>query len=92
VYRKYSDDYLGSIERNYWGTSFSVYDYGYPDDLPCPRYLGFTRTLLVSITYQTNIMASAPRKFTATMYNFVHKTDMDLMQLEPHYNAEKDCY
>jgi hypothetical protein len=33
VYKKYSEEYLGSVERNYWGTSFSVYDYGYPEEV-----------------------------------------------------------
>lgn len=71
-----------------------MHDYGYPEDIAAkfPKYVGHPRTLIAKIAYDTNIMASAPRRFTATMLNYVNMHDMDLKQLEPVYNADKDCY
>lgn len=37
-------------------------------------------------------MASAPRKFQAVMLNYITQKNMELSQLEPVYNQEKDCY
>jgi hypothetical protein len=48
-YKKYTSDYVGCVERNYWGTSFQVYDSGYPESIIAkfPRYFGLTRKLIV---------------------------------------------
>jgi hypothetical protein len=74
VYKKYSNEYLGSIERNYWGTGFTVFDSGYPEQIASlfPRYVGLPRKEILTMIYETNIMASSPRKFQATMLNFVN--------------------
>lgn len=73
-YLRYSEDYIGCVERNFWGTVFQVYDYGYPKEAArvFPKYFGEERKEIVTIQYQTNIMASVPRKFSATMLNYVN--------------------
>ncbi|KAM3144491.1 hypothetical protein pb186bvf_003360 [Paramecium bursaria] len=93
-YQKYGEGYLGLIDRNFWGTQFMVYDFGYPKEIAAkfPKYFGQERKLMVTINYQTNIMASAPRKFQAVMLNYITQKNMELSQLEPVYNQEKDCY
>ena len=48
---EHSQTYLGCIERNYWGTSFEIYDYGLDQKTysKMPNYLGTLRKKLVFI-------------------------------------------
>ncbi|CAD8206862.1 unnamed protein product [Paramecium pentaurelia] len=93
-YIKYSEEYVGVIERNFWGTVFHIYDYGYPKEAAgkIPKYFGQERRELAVIQYQTNIMATQPRKFTASMLNLIDNQIVQLAQMDPVYNEEKECY
>ena len=46
----------------------------------------------MEIVYETNIMASAPRKFKCELINLENSSIEKMMSLEPIYNEEKDCY
>jgi len=39
-YIKYTENYIGCIDRNIWGTSFTVYDDGYSEDKSFPEWIG----------------------------------------------------
>jgi hypothetical protein len=71
-YAKYSECFIGIVERNYWGTSFNVYDDGFPEDVQAyfPEWIGSKRKKLMQIEYETNILASEPRKFDTAFLNF----------------------
>ncbi|CAD8117921.1 unnamed protein product [Paramecium sonneborni] len=93
-YIKYSEEYVGVIERNFWGTQFHIYDYGYPKEVSgkIPKYFGQERRELIVIQYQTNIMAIQPRKFTANMLNLIENQIIQLVQMNAIYNEDKQCY
>jgi hypothetical protein len=102
-YTKYSECFVGIVERNYWGTSFSIYDDGFPEDLQMgfPDWIGSKRKKIMQIEYETNILASEPRKFDTAFLNFNSKKFesnliriliVALVTLAPKYNKERDCY
>lgn len=57
------------------GTSFKVLDDGYSKKhaIFFPEWIGAERRHLMNIEYETNIMASCPRKFDISFYNFETK-------------------
>lgn len=76
------------------GTSFQLNDDGYPKKYAqhFPEWVGSLKRQSMKIEYETNIMASKPRKFDIAFYNFEAKQYESLVTLLPKYNAEKDCY
>lgn len=58
------------------GTSFKVIDDGYPKKCEphFPDWIGSMKRELMKIEYETNILASKPRKFDTSFYNFETKT------------------
>lgn len=84
----YSDNYVGCIEPNPWGTVFEVYDDGMdekglatlPKFICGPRkkivikYVYFCLTVAkASISYSTNILGEAPRCFKVAFYDFLER-------------------
>jgi len=57
---KYGVNYIGNIERNYWGTIFTVFDYGLEPELVAkiPKYFAKEKRKIGEIIYETNILAS----------------------------------
>ena len=74
-YSKYNEHYVGSIERNMWGTSFNIYDDGFPEEMErlFPEWIGLKRRKIMKIEYETNIMASQPRHFDIAYLNIETK-------------------
>lgn len=85
---------MGSIKRNMMGTSFKIVDDGYSrkHEPLFPEWIGALKRNVLKIEYETNILASQPRKFDISFYNFDARTYEQLVTLPPRYNPERDCY
>ncbi len=46
----------------------------------------------MEIKYETNVMASGPRKFESYVLNLENNNYEKMVNVEPVYNDEKQCY
>lgn len=97
-FTKFGPSFLGEIEANFWGTSFIIYDNGYPEGIyqKVPNLISNQRQNFGSISYETNIMGECPRIFKIDVNNFdplsntYHNVHME--NLKPEWNIKMDCY
>ena len=100
-FNKFSEDYLGEVEANFWGTQFDIYDNGY--DSQIVNKIGSSvlneRKLLGKIIYETNIMGECPRYFKCELFTGNHSASSttkiekhQLKNLEPEWNNKMNCY
>ncbi len=91
-FSKFSVDYIGEIEANFWGTQFDIYDNGYSKALvdKIGKELLSERRLLGKIIYETNIMGECPRYFKSELYTTT--SSHSLKNLEPEWNVKMNCY
>ena len=98
-FMKYSVNYLGEVEVNFWGTEFTVYDNGY-DEQMCQQWnggcvLGHKRRMLGKITYDTNIMGECPRSFVIKTYEYDDEGRAECVEMEnvePKFSEKMGCY
>ena len=91
-FNKFSSDYIGEIEANFWGTQFDIYDNGVEKTLfdKLNPLVFSERKLLGKIVYETNIMGEMPRYFISELYLSGQK--YELKNLEPEWNTRLNCY
>lgn len=101
-FNKHSEDYIGEIEANFWGTQFDIYDNG--SDKALVEKIGTSivdeRRVLGKIIYETNIMGECPRYFRSELFTVTGQTQNgtpiiqkhDLKNLEPEWNVRMNCY
>eukprot|EP01016_Furgasonia_blochmanni_P046222 TRINITY_DN6629_c0_g1_i12.p1 TRINITY_DN6629_c0_g1~~TRINITY_DN6629_c0_g1_i12.p1 ORF type:complete len:279 (-),score=71.25 TRINITY_DN6629_c0_g1_i12:783-1619(-) len=91
----YIRSYLGGVEPNYWGTSFTIYDDGFDEKIfnQGLSLWGKLRNKIGHIDYKTNIMGEAPRDFSVFLNDFCeNKQEFKLESVKPEYNEHRDCY
>ena len=98
-YIKYSYNYIGEIEINFWGTGFTVYDCGYNESfLNDKNKLKFLplRKKLCYIKYDLNIFGAIPRNFYIDIYKTNEENNnnntIHLINLKPYWNELKNSY
>lgn len=96
-FNKFSEDYVGEIEANFWGTQFEIYDNGVEKGIleNLPKCIFSERKLLGKIIYDTNIMGECPRYFKTELYtNSSDNTPVKhlIKNLDPEWNVKLNCY
>eukprot|EP00340_Litonotus_pictus_P006496 CAMPEP_0170522974 /NCGR_PEP_ID=MMETSP0209-20121228/8359_1 /TAXON_ID=665100 ORGANISM="Litonotus pictus, Strain P1" /NCGR_SAMPLE_ID=MMETSP0209 /ASSEMBLY_ACC=CAM_ASM_000301 /LENGTH=546 /DNA_ID=CAMNT_0010810749 /DNA_START=1 /DNA_END=1638 /DNA_ORIENTATION=+ len=95
-FNKFSEDYVGEVEANFWGTQFDIYDNGVEKSLfdKLNPYVFNERRLLGKIIYETNIMGECPRYFNSELFTGQQGEIQKhcLKNLEPEWNAKLNCY
>ena len=89
---KYSYYYIGEIEINFWGNSFSVFDCGYDEKfLNKNNKLKFLplRKKLCLIKYDFNFLINS-RNFSIDIYQ--NENNIHLINLKPFWNESKNSY
>lgn len=90
-FTKHGPNYIGEIKVNFWGTSFTVCDYGYDSQINCPKLISSEKNTLGTITYETNIMGEEPRNFKIDILNDEGVNEC-LENVKPTWNFYMDCY
>jgi hypothetical protein len=96
-FNKFSEDYVGEVEANFWGTQFEIYDNGVDKKLidNVPNCIFSERKLIGKIIYDTNIMGECPRYFKSELYTSSSdniQTTHYIKNLDPDWNVKLNCY
>jgi len=93
---EHSEDYLGCVIPNFWGTLFTLYDAGadveaLSKDRECLDGLPLRpREVIMKIGYETNVFGDSPRKVSV---EFVHKKERPQMgNLKPRWDKKLNSY
>ena len=84
----FGPNYVGLVDVNYWGTTFTVYDRGY-DEKTAEKF-GLTtfrrRRKVAEIVYANNILGDSPREFTVKL------GERTLSNIKPKWSSQSNSY
>jgi len=92
-FNKYSVNYIGEIEANFWGTYFNIYNNGYEESIYkyLPKNIFNKKESLGCIQYETNIMGEQPRYFSIDINNG-NNEKIHLVNVKPRWSNTQRCY
>mmetsp|Transcript_616 Transcript_616/g.819 ORF Transcript_616/g.819 Transcript_616/m.819 type:complete len:300 (+) Transcript_616:668-1567(+) len=97
VFCLYGQNFMGQLCANMLGTQFDLYDFGLePKNLKeLPKGFLPRQRLVMTIEYDSNFFAEAPRAFRVTLYDLKAKQQTVMAKfenLQPKFNKQRGCY